>query len=89
MIPVSSCVKNREVSGLEKEAKTLDNLVHFCGFFIHLFIIFSSFHLGCNNPCITAYGLPSLEDNSKYMAALSFVFKACNKGYVYSQLMSG
>ena len=26
------------------------------------------------NPCITVYGLPFLADNSKYVAALSFIF---------------
>ena len=26
------------------------------------------------NPCVTAYGLPSLADNSKYMAVLLFIF---------------
>ena len=37
------------------------------------------------NPCITVYRLPFLADNSKYVAALLFIFfKACTKG----QLMS-
>ena len=78
MITVSSCgVKLQEVlSGLgKKKAKTLDRHVHFCGFPQHPFItLFFSFHLGYNNTCITVYGLPSLVDNSKYVAALLFIF---------------
>ena len=73
MITVSSCcVKLEEVlSGLKKKAKTLDIHVHFCGFSQRSF--FSPFHLGCNNPCITVYGIPFLADNSKYVAALLFL----------------
>ena len=38
---------------------------------------------------VTAYGFPSFADNSNYVAPLSFNFKSCTKGYLYSQLMSG
>ena len=34
-----------------------------------VFSLSLSFH-----PCMTAYGLPSLADNSKYVAALSFIY---------------
>ena len=37
-------------------------------------------------PCITAYGLPSLVDNSKYVAAL--LFKACTKEYVVNSCLA-
>ena len=55
---------------------------------IHSLLYFFSFHLGCNKLCITAYmhGLPSLPDNSKYVAALLF-FKAFTKGYVVNSCL--
>ena len=40
------------------------------------------------NPCITAYGLSSLSDNSKYVVALSFIFKACTKSYVVNSCLA-
>ena len=42
-------------------------------------------------PVLVSLFIPSLADNSKYVAAVSFIlfFKACTKGYVHSQLVSG
>ena len=68
-ITVSSCsVKLQEVlSGLDK---TLDIHMHFCGFSQHSFITLFFFHswgVIFFDFCVTACGLPSLADNSKYV----------------------
>ena len=48
-------------------------------FFFSLFLIKSLHH---------GYELPFLADNSKYIAALSFIFKAYTKGYVVNSCLA-
>ena len=47
------------------------------------FFLYLSFYLS-----ITAFGLPSLADNSKYVATLFFIFKACTKEYVVNSCLA-
>ena len=72
----------------KRKAKALDIHMHFCGFSQYSFIHFFSFHLGCRNPCITAYGLPSLADNSNTWQHFHLFYKACTKGYAANSCLA-